>query len=167
MANNIGTLVTSPIRPQGELDQFPTAYANELLGGHHQVVLISERNAIPDSRRLEGMTCYVQEAGVTYQLQGGTDNAYWRVYGSEGGGTGPSYLFVDEEIPTQNDTDPRLYTLSRMPIPGSLKVYQDGIRLRGGLTNDYLFIAPASFRISDERDFDPSDCVMADYRTLS
>lgn len=100
MANNIGTLVTSPIRPQGEQDQFPTAHANELLGGHHQVVLLTDRNAIPDSRRLEGMTCYVQEAGVTYQLQGGILNSNWTVYGGSGGSGGPNGA-IKQHIHTQ------------------------------------------------------------------
>lgn len=168
MANNIGTLVTSPIRPQGELDQFPTAHANELLGGHHQVILLAERNAIPVSRRLAGMTCYVEEAGATYQLIGGIDNTNWAIFNSgDGSGTGSPVIYVDEECPLQSPDDPRIYTVARTPIAGSLKVYQEGIRLRAGNTNDYLFLPPASFRICDERDFDPSDCILVDYRTIS
>lgn len=165
MANNIGTLVTSPIRPQGQLDSFPTALSNELLGGHHQVEHLSERNGVPVERRQEGMTCYVAEAQVTYQLIGGLTNDCWQLYGGGSGGSGTqAYFYIDEEVPVQDSGDPRLFTLVNTPIAGSLKVFHEGLRLKEGLQNDYLFLAPASFRISDERDFEPTDQVLADYR---
>lgn len=164
MANNIGTLVTSPIRPQGQLDTFPTALSNELLGGHHQVELLLERNSIAAERRQEGMTCYVAEAQVTYQLIGGLTNDCWQLYGGSGSSGTLAYFYIDEEVPAQDSGDPRLFTLSNTPIIGSLKVFHEGIRLKEGLQNDYLFIAPASFRISDERDFESTDQVLADYR---
>lgn len=77
MPNNTGTLVTAPIRPASDLDTFPSAYSNELLGGHHQVSTLSERNLISSERRLEGMFCAVVEDAGLYQLQGGISNSNW------------------------------------------------------------------------------------------
>lgn len=56
---------------------FPIAEANDLLGGHHQVNTIVDRNAIPTERRQELMLCSVVSDGKTYQLVGGIDNINW------------------------------------------------------------------------------------------
>jgi hypothetical protein len=166
MSNNIGTLVTSPIRPHGIQDTFPSAHANELLGGHHQVTLLVERNAISLERRLIGMTCYVQEAAVTYQLIGGLLDTNWEVFNTGSGGSVQiPYKYIDEEYPTIDLIDNRKFTLSKSHIGGSLKVYQEGIRLRAGITNDYTILSTTEFRINDEKDYDPSDIIIVDYRT--
>jgi hypothetical protein len=78
--NNQGTLVTSPVRPQGVTDTYPTAYATDLLGGHQQFALLSDRDAIPADRRQEGMTAWVVETNVLYVLSGGTANTNWTPY---------------------------------------------------------------------------------------
>ena len=78
--NNIGTLVTSPVRPQGVSDTYPSAYASELLGGHHEFATLVDRNALSSDRREEGMTAWVVETGVLYVLSGGTANADWIPY---------------------------------------------------------------------------------------
>ena len=80
MSNNIGTLVTSPIRPQGTADTYPSAYAQELLGGHMSVALITDLTGIPSDRRVEGMTCWVAENNTLYVLQGGILDADWTVF---------------------------------------------------------------------------------------
>ena len=78
MANNIGTLIVSPIRPQGETDVFPTVYSNEALGGHHQVDTDTDRDNISPTRMLDGMLVTVLSSNsndnkmTTYQLTGGT-----------------------------------------------------------------------------------------------
>ena len=78
MANNIGTLIVSPIRPQGETDVFPTVYSNEALGGHHQVANDFARDSISPSRLTDGMLVTVLSSNsndnkmTTYQLTGGT-----------------------------------------------------------------------------------------------
>lgn len=72
MANNTGTLVIAPIRPQSESDSFPSAYANELKGGHHQVNKESERLNIPNDRLKDGMLVSVINTNKTYQYSGGT-----------------------------------------------------------------------------------------------
>ena len=59
MADNIGTLLTSPIRPASDQDTFPTSWANEALGGSKIVTNITERNNIPLDRRISGEVCYV------------------------------------------------------------------------------------------------------------
>jgi hypothetical protein len=82
MANNLGTIITAPIRPVSDLDKFPSAYANELLGGFKIVASITERNAIPTERRTEGSLAYVIADKVTYQLQGGLADANWAEYKS-------------------------------------------------------------------------------------
>lgn len=78
MANNTGTLVTSPVRPASDADTFPIAHASELLGGHHHAATLTARNAIPAERREEGMMCYVAEDRRTYFLEAGTANGNWR-----------------------------------------------------------------------------------------
>lgn len=78
--NNSGTLITSPVRPQGTSDTYPTAYANDLLGGHHEYALLTDRDAIPADRREQGMTCWVVETGVLYVLSGGIANSNWTPY---------------------------------------------------------------------------------------
>lgn len=77
MPNNIGTLVAAPVRPAGEADTFPSAYANEIKGGLHAVETLVQRDVIPAERREDGMLCAVGETGTVYQLRGGTDNAGW------------------------------------------------------------------------------------------
>ncbi len=80
MSQNTGTLVIAPIRPSSSLDQFATAFANEIKGGFHTVEDITERNAISSDRRMEGMLCYVVEETKIYQLQGGITNDDWEEF---------------------------------------------------------------------------------------
>jgi hypothetical protein len=76
-ANNSGTLVIAPVRPQAEEDTYPSAYANEIKGGVHSVSDLTARNAIPDLRREEGMLCYVLSDSTLYVLDGGITNDDW------------------------------------------------------------------------------------------
>ena len=46
MAQNIGTLITSAIRPNDSLDPIASAYAVEVKGGHHTYATLAERDAI-------------------------------------------------------------------------------------------------------------------------
>lgn len=88
MANNTGTLVTSPVRPQSDADEFPSAFANELQGGYHEVADLTARDAITASRREEGMACFVVAESKLYRLIGGTANENWTEV-SEVGPQGP------------------------------------------------------------------------------
>lgn len=68
MAKNIGTLVSSAIRPNNSLDPIATALANEIKGGLHSVTNLLERDNIIFERKEWGMLCYVIEQDTTYQL---------------------------------------------------------------------------------------------------
>ena len=73
MTDNQGTLIIAPIRPKGDNDTFPTAYAEEIAGGLHSVANTIARDAIPELRRRWGMFVYVTNTlpilPVLYQLQ--------------------------------------------------------------------------------------------------
>lgn len=60
--------VPDSIDTTSELDTYHTHKALKGLGGHRTVATIADRDAIPSERREEGMTVYVQETGLIYQL---------------------------------------------------------------------------------------------------
>jgi hypothetical protein len=68
MAKNIGTLVSSAIRPNDSLDPIATAFSNEIKGGLHNSDTLTDRNSIIFERREWGMLCYVIDQNTTYQL---------------------------------------------------------------------------------------------------
>lgn len=68
MMENIGTLITAPIRPASDLDHFPTALANEIKGGRHTAATLAERDTIPSDRLEVGMQCWVEAEQKTYRL---------------------------------------------------------------------------------------------------
>ena len=68
MAQNIGTLVSSAIRPNDSLDPIASAYAVEIKGGLHTSSNSTDRDAIIFERREWGMLCYVVSYNKTYQL---------------------------------------------------------------------------------------------------
>jgi hypothetical protein len=73
MSQNIGTLITAPIRPNDSLDPIAVAFANETKGGHHAYATLDERNSIIGARRDWGMlvTIYgdaTASNNKTYQL---------------------------------------------------------------------------------------------------
>ena len=59
MSQNVGTLISSSIRPNNSLDPIASAYSNELLGGHHTYETMSERDSIIIERRQWGMLCTI------------------------------------------------------------------------------------------------------------
>ena len=63
-----GTNVAAPIRPFDTNDSFPTAYANEVKGGHHTVDDKAARFVIPVLRREKGMLVTQRDTGKTYKL---------------------------------------------------------------------------------------------------
>jgi hypothetical protein len=82
MSKNKGTLVQSTIRPISDKSQFPTAHANELLGGFHSVSTTTERDAISIERRQFGMLVYISSTDEFYQLKTAnslnlSDNLNW------------------------------------------------------------------------------------------
>jgi hypothetical protein len=74
MGKNIGTLISSSIRPLDSLDLISTAYANEIKGGIHGYATIVERDSIIIQRRQWGMLVTVYDDPIpsnnkTYQLK--------------------------------------------------------------------------------------------------
>lgn len=87
--NNVGTLVIAPIRPQSDADVFPSAYANEIRGGHHTAADIAARDAIPTERLDVGMFCTTQDTGTVYILRQITPSLIWEEFVS--GNTAETY----------------------------------------------------------------------------
>ena len=98
MANNIGTLVTSAIRPNSPLDTIASAYASEIKGGLHTATASTDRDSIIIERREWGMMCYVINDTKTYQLEYSysstniMDNSNWVEFSGSGGGSGNEWL---------------------------------------------------------------------------
>jgi hypothetical protein len=91
MSQNIGTLITSAIRPNDSLDPIASAWGNEIKGGHHVYSTLAERDAIILNRRDWGMlvTIYndvTPSNNKTYQLSYNysntniSDNGNWIQY---------------------------------------------------------------------------------------
>ena len=68
MSKNTGTLIGAPVRPNDSNDQYPVALAAEIQGGLHTVASETVMNAMPVFLRVEGMYCYCQSSGNTYEL---------------------------------------------------------------------------------------------------
>ena len=80
MSQNIGTLITSAIRPNDTLDPIASAYANEIKGGLHGYATLLERNNLIIERREWGMLVVVyadisSSNNKTYQLKYGHADA--------------------------------------------------------------------------------------------
>lgn len=143
MANNTGTLVISPVRPQDEADDFPTAYASEILGGLHSVADTTARDAISEERRVEGMMCYVISETKNYQLQGGIENTDWVEFSA-----GVTELEATGTIDGSNTT----FTFIEKPD----YIYSDGVKYKenAGWTWDTLtatLSVPPQFSIWGEK----------------
>ena len=80
MTQPAGQLVGATIRPLDDTMTIATTWANEAKGGHHQVIDIAARDAIPAERRLEDMLVTVLDdsgAKNVYTLFGGITNSDW------------------------------------------------------------------------------------------
>lgn len=138
MAKNIGTLVSSAIRPNDSLDPIATAFANEIKGGLHSVANLLERDDIIFERREWGMLCYVLDERKTYQLLYNDnsvnimDNLNW---GSFEAGSGS-----DEWLDSVNSI---LYNEPLAPINGDR--YLLGVSLGDSITgNEWVSILPTN-----------------------
>ena len=69
--------VTGFIAPSDTSDTYATHDSRFSLGGGHEVADHTERDAIPDDRRREGLSCYTANDKITWQLQGGIANSNW------------------------------------------------------------------------------------------
>lgn len=109
MAQNIGTLVSSPIRPNDSLDPIASAHAIEIKGGLHTAATTTDRDNIIVQRREWGMMCYVIADDTLYQLKYGynsttiTDNLNWVTFTGGSGGGGNEWL---DSVITRTNTPP-------------------------------------------------------------
>ncbi len=106
---NIGTLISSTIRPNNSLDPIASAFSNEIKGGHHSYAIISERDSIILQRRDWGMLVTIfndpnQSNNRTYQLVRGfssiniMDNNNWVVFNTGSGSGSSSNSWIDSVI---------------------------------------------------------------------
>ena len=98
-----GTILASKIVPTDSLDTYATHEDKYGRGGHRSVDTIVERDEITTPRRKEGMTVYVKENKTKYVLEGGIDNANWKV-DSSGGGSGEDVDLTNYYDKTQTET---------------------------------------------------------------
>lgn len=146
MAQNTGTLISAPIRPNDTLDLIASAYASELKGGLHVATSSTDRNSIILQRRDWGMMCYVINDNQTYQLEYGysstniLDNSNWVVFSGSGGGGGgatewlPSVLSIENTEPVTPTNGDR-YIIGNTPtgviwstlFPGTVVQYDSAI----------------------------------------
>ena len=108
MSQNIGTLISSPIRPNDSNDLIASAFAKEIKGGLHVATASTDRDSIILQRREWGMMCYVINDNQTYQLEYNynstniSDNANWKIFSGSGNGSGE---WLDSVISIEN-TEP-------------------------------------------------------------
>lgn len=72
--------ISAPIVPYpNNVNNYPTHYAKYGNGGFQSFLTIEERNALPNSRREEGMTVYVKDQvdNPLFTLKGGISNDNW------------------------------------------------------------------------------------------
>ena len=72
-----GVPVTGFVSPTDERDTYATHKAQYGYGGHRTVATLTDRDAITDERREEGMTVWVKSTSSEYRLVGGIANANW------------------------------------------------------------------------------------------
>jgi hypothetical protein len=75
--------------------------------------------------------------------------------------------FVDNETPSgaiEGVTD--TFALASMPIPGSVRLYKRGLRMRPGADHDYT-IAGSTITFNTGALPGPGDNLVADYRTVT
>lgn len=111
MANNVGTLVIAPIRPQSDADEFAVALANEIRGGHHTVADLAARNSITSDRLSIGMFCTVQDTGDVYVLRQTTPSIVWELFVGGSGTALGGYI----DLNTSDD----YYTVTHASITGA------------------------------------------------
>lgn len=175
MSQNIGTLITAPIRPNDSLDPIAVAFANETKGGHHAYATLDERNSIIGARRDWGMlvTIYgdaTASNNKTYQLSFSysssslTDNDNWVGFSTgasvDGGGEWlNSVISRTSSIPSSNNNTNRYLIIGT--ISGSQSItpnttwngYVDAVAEYSSVVSSWNFTFPTegtTLRVDDE-----------------
>ena len=107
MAALQGTILASKIVPTDSLDEYATHEDKYGRGGHRSVDTLEERDNITIPRRKEGMTVYVKENKTKYVLEGGIDNANWKV-DSSGGDVDLSDYYKKTETYNKAEVDTKI-----------------------------------------------------------
>lgn len=98
MAQNVGTLISSSIRPNDSLDPIASAFAIEIKGGLHTATSSTDRDLIMSVRREWGMMCYVINDDKVYQLRYNyidsniNNNLNWTEFSGSGAGGSSEWL---------------------------------------------------------------------------
>jgi hypothetical protein len=105
--------ITGIIAPTSELATYAVTDPQYGLGGLRSVGTTSQRDAISQDRREEGMMVYVQNVDSYYALVGGTSNSDWVLFTPSGlgpqgatgatGATGTTVLLIDTFTKTIED----------------------------------------------------------------
>lgn len=77
MASLPGTVISAQITTGDTANDFSIGDTNLMQGGQHTVDSVADRDLITAARRHEGMTCWVRDERVMYQLVGGITNSDW------------------------------------------------------------------------------------------
>lgn len=152
-----GILIPTPIRPNDLDDNYPSAYAIDIQGGHHMYETLAERNAIKEGRREWGMLCTVYKDTTnngTYQLVYNasddviTNNNNWVLFSGAGGSTGEWLSSVVSQIdspPGVTPSDGARYIIAT-PSFGIFITQSNRIAVwssnAGGGSGDWSYITP-------------------------
>ena len=134
MAALQGTILASKIVPTDSLDTYATHEDKYGRGGHRSVDTLEERDNITTPRRKEGMTVYVKENKTKYILEGGIDNANWKV-DSSGGGSGGAVDLSDYYKKTETYSKVEVDTKIADIPPTDLSGYYDKTETETLLSN--------------------------------
>ena len=117
MAALQGTILASKIVPTDSLDTYATHDDKYGRGGHRSVDTLEERDNITAPRRKEGMTVYVKENKTKYILEGGVDNANWKV-DSSGGDVDLSDYYKKTETYSKVEVDTKIADIPPTDLSG-------------------------------------------------
>ena len=87
MANILGSVaITGFVAPSSETDVYPAHTEEWGRGGFRSVADLTERDAITDERRKEGMLVNVLSTSTLYQLVAGITNLDWQIFSAGASG---------------------------------------------------------------------------------
>ncbi len=140
MAQNTGTIVIAPIRPNDSADTYPSHESIYGKGGWREVQTVAERDAIPTERRSSGMAVFVTADQVLYLLN--LDMATWTAFNLS---FSPVGVGVTEEFTVAAGTTSIVLTnsFSQGVILG---VYINGLKQQ---TADFTATAPRTITFSE------------------
>ena len=137
-----GTPVYAPIVPRMSEDVHATHLAEYGRGGWRTVASNTERDAIPVDRRELYMIVVVESPYAKWELVTWSDaetipSGNWRLLDAS---PGSSTLIIDQDEDISGDRNGvnKTYELSYDYVPGSVRLYLNGVRQRPGLSYDYV-----------------------------